>query len=136
MNTVKIKKTKLITKLQQNRNEHALIYEEALHNWQGEVTYALTVALDKAMSDDDFITNIELDKPENHIGEYNEIIERVTWHEDTIIELSLVEFNHFVRDCWDWMPNFLNQAFHYSSNSSTASRSTESLINQKMDNFE
>lgn len=135
MNIVKIKKIKLIEKLKKNRDEHNLIYKEALHNWKGEVTYALTVALDKAISDVEFITDLELDEPENHVGEYDEIIERVTWHDDSVIELSLIEFNHFVRDCWDWMPNFLNQAINYSSSSSTSSSSTSSLIDEKMNNF-
>lgn len=135
MNTVTISKKKLLAELEKNKKEHKLIYDEALHGWQSEVTLSLTEALDKAMNNVEFITFLDIPKPENHLNEYSEIIDRVTWHEDDVIILDLREFNQFVRDSWDWMPHFLNTAVNYSSSSSSSS-STSSLIATKMSNLE
>jgi hypothetical protein len=136
MNTVTINKQKLLEQLEKNRVEHDIIYNAAMQGWKSEVTLALTEALDNAMHNEEFITFLDIPEPENHLNEYSEIIDRVTWHEGDMITLDLREFNQFVRDSWDWMPHFLNNAFNYSSStSSSSSSSASSLIETKMSNL-
>jgi hypothetical protein len=138
MNTVTISKEKLLAQLEQNKVEHKIIYDDALHGWQTEVIVALRSALNKAVAGEEYITDLDIDPPENHLNEYDEIIDRVKWHEEDMIVLDLREFNQFVRDSWDWMPHFLNNAFNYSSSTSSSSGSTSSassLIETKMRNL-
>lgn len=136
MNTVTISKEKLLAELEKNRVEHDIIYSAAMEGWRSEVTLALTDALSKAYDGKEFITFLDIPEPENHLGEYSEIIDRVTWHEENMITLDLREFNQFVRDSWDWMPHFLNTAVNYSSSSSSrSSSSASSLIETKMSNL-
>ena len=136
MNTVTISKEKLLAELEKNKNEHKIIYDEALHGWETEVIVALRRALNKAVEGEEYITFLDIPEPENHLSEYSEIIDRVKWHEEDMIILDLREFNQFVRDSWDWMPSFLNNASSYSnSSSSSSSSSTGSLIETKMRNL-
>lgn len=126
MQHVTISKEKLLEELKKNREDHKEIYELAMRGWKSKVKLALTVALVKANAGDEYKTFFDIPEPENHLKEYGEIIDRVSWHEDSHIDLDIREFNHFVRDSWDWMPHFLNQAAMYSSSSSSPSESSSS----------
>jgi len=130
MKTIRIDKKKLLDQIEKNLNEHKLIYKEAMQSWRTEVRLALASALEKARSGEEFITDLELIEPECHIEQYKNIIERINWHEDDIIELDQHEFNQFILDKWDWQYNFLHTASAYSSSSSSSSSS--SLITRKM----
>jgi len=133
MDEVTISKQKLLDQLKKNREDHKEIYELAYEGWKAEVIKALEEALEDAKADKDFITYFDIDKPESHLSEYDEIIDRVSWHEDSVIKLNLREFNNFVRDNWDWSVNFLNQATMYSSSSSSSSSSSAvSTLREKL----
>lgn len=133
MNIVHISKDKLLKQLKENREDHKEIYELALKGWKHQVIEALNKALEKATADEEYQTYFDIREPESHLKDYDEIIARVEWHEDTLIQLDIREFNHFVRDCWDWMPDFLNQAAFYSNSSSSSSSSSGSLtLSRKM----
>lgn len=133
MKTVKINKEKLLNKLQQNLNDHKLIYKETIEIWQTEVRLALKDALNKARSGKEFITDLDLEEPQCHIDHYKQIIEMIKWEEEDTIELDQREFNQFILDRWDWQYGFLNTANIYSSSSSSSSSSASSaLITRKM----
>ena len=136
MDEVLIQKKRLLEKLKQNRDEHKEIYETALEGWKEEVIKGLEDALVKAKKGEEYITQLDLTKPVHHLKEYDEIIDRVEWHEKDLIELDIQEFNCFVRDKWDWSHWFLKQATSYSSTSSSSSSSTSSLIKTKLAKFE
>jgi hypothetical protein len=132
MDIVKISKTKLLKELTKNRSEHKEIYELALAGWKEQVIKGLQDALAQAKLDIEYTTFLDIDEPRHHLKEYDEIIDRVQWHEDNIIELNIREFNNFVRDNWDWSYDFLNQAHIYSSSSSSSSSSTMSVLEKKI----
>ncbi len=131
MNKVRINKEKLLNQLQKNRNEHKVIYEEAMAGWEEQVVKGLKKALKKAEAGKEYITDLDLETPPCHLDEYDNIIERVNWHEDEIIELDHREFNQFVLDKWDWQHYFLMSASSYSSSSSSSGPSS-STLSQKM----
>lgn len=140
MNSVKISKNKLLAKLKENREDHREIFELALEGWKQEVLKKLEDCIQDARAGKNYIENFYLPMPQDHTMEYNEIIDRVSWHEDDLIELDLRDFNRFVRDCWDWAPDFLNSAIGYSSSSSSSgcssSSSTISKIEAKLKNYD
>jgi hypothetical protein len=135
MDNVTINKIKLLDQLQKNRKEHSEIYDLAIAGWKEEVKKGLKHALKQAKNDIEYITFLDIDKPQHHLKEYDEIIDRVSWHEDNMISLTIREFNNFVRDNWDWSFDFLNQAHIYSSSSSSSSSSTMSILESKMKNL-
>lgn len=141
MDTVTITRTKLLEQLKKNREDHKLLYEAASEGWKQEVRAALFDAFEDAKDDKEYITWFDLPQPSSHVKDYDEVIERVEWHENEKINLSLVEFNHFVRDCWDWMPSFLDNAHTYSSSTSSSSSSSSgesavsNMLQTKMSKF-
>jgi len=133
MQVIKISKQKLLNKLKENKKEHEKMYDMALGGWREQVVIRLEQALYNATKGIEYETDLDLDPPEEHLADYSEIIDRVEWNEEEVISLDLYEFNHFIRDSWDWMPDFLNTAFHYSSaSSSSSSRSVVETISRKM----
>ncbi len=131
MNKVRIGKVKLLHQIEKNRAEHKLIYEDALTGWKEEVTEALADALDDATDGVSFKTDFDIVEPMHHLGEYDEILEMIRWHDSDYIQLDRVEFNRYIRDDWEWMHHFLGNASIYSSSSSSSS-SSPSLISTKM----
>lgn len=137
MQTIIITKDKLLKQLKTNREDHKAIYELALLGWQNEVTNALEEAYKAAKAGDEYTTWFDLEEPVSHVKDYDEIIDRVKWHEADQISLDIMEFNRFVRDSWEWMPNFLNNAHTYttsssSSSSSSSGSSSRALLMKKM----
>ena len=92
MDEVKISKAKLLEQLKKNREDHTEIFEAALIGWKETVLNHLDKALAEAREGSNYRTYFNLPMPENHTKEYDEIIARVEWHEDEIIELDLHEF--------------------------------------------
>jgi len=136
MDKVKINKEKLLKCLKKNRGEHKAIYELAHEGWKEEVTKALEEAFQNAKVGEEYITFFDIEEPEHHLKEYDEILERISWHEENVIFLDIREFNNFVRDNWDWSYSFLNQATHYSTSSSSSSSSSGmTILKNKMKNL-
>lgn len=123
MRMVKISKVKLLDKLKENRKDHRVIFEEALEGWKARVIGVLDCACREAREGRKYKTHFNLPIPNDHTADYDEIIERVEWHEEEFIELDVIEFNRYVRDNWDWMPDFIGLASSYSSSSSSSSSS-------------
>lgn len=123
MDCITISKEKLLEKLKQNRKNHRAIFEDALQGWEHQVFTALQKAVEDAKSGIRYETFINLPRPKDHTCDYDEVIDRVEWHEEKLIDLELHEFNQFVRDDWSWMPDFNASSASYSSSSSISSQS-------------
>jgi hypothetical protein len=137
MDTVTIEKDKLLKKIKQNRDEHKLIYDEAMTGWKEEVLETLKNAVQLAENYDEYNTFFDIQKPEHHLAEYDRIIEMIEWNINEIIDLDPEEFNRFVRDKWNWTNDFLSTSSSYStvsSSSSSSSLDVARLINKKMGN--
>ena len=102
MESVTISKAKLTVKLKENREQHKKEYEEALEGWQVEVVDALKEALKKAKKGEEFKTTFYLPEPQDYTNNYDIIIDQVEWNEEDQIELTLHEFNQYIRDDWSW----------------------------------
>ena len=132
MKTVKISKDKLLVKLRENRNDHRQIFKVPLEGWKQTVTKVLESAAKAALDGMRYKTHFHIPMPEDHTPDYDEIIERVEWHEEELIDLEVLEFSRYVRDRWDWQPDFIGLASTYSS-SSGSSESSSSALSKKMD---
>ena len=119
MHEVTIDKAKLLETLKANRSSHREMFERALAGWKAAVTKgldeALTTALAEAEAGKKYQTTIHLalPQPTDHTADYDDIIDSVTWHENSTITLDRAQFRQFVRDDWGWMQDFLSNSAMY-----------------------
>ncbi|MBW8001740.1 MAG: hypothetical protein FVQ80_06920 [Planctomycetes bacterium] len=113
MNSVEVGKSKLLETLKENRDKHQERFKKALEDWKLVVTHELQKSVQMALEGKEFRTHLELPKPSNHTPEYDSIIDQVDWHEDSLIDLSVSEFENFVRDDWSWKQSFLSGCSTY-----------------------
>jgi len=133
MQTITVMKAKLLKKLEENKKEHVEIYKVALEAWKEKVTKALREALTDAETGKRYITEFDIEEPECHKKDYEAMIEMIQWHDGTTIELQPYEFNHYIRDRWDWSRSFLKMSSSYTSSSSS---SINELIKTKLKGYE
>jgi hypothetical protein len=125
MRKVKVKREELLVKVKANREKHVAEYEEAVIGYKeeairavdkvmghlktrihdleaGEVLYLHAVAFD-------------LEVPQNHSKDYDQVIEMLTMSVDEELEIQSDEFACYVMDDWDWKQDFLHTNRKYLS---------------------
>ena len=107
MRTVKIKVSTLRNQIKQNRDKHAIEFQEAQKAWRNEVILKLESNLANAKSGGEVETFVDLPAPVSHIEEYNRLISMLEWTEDEIVELGATEFDQYVNDNWNWKQSFV-----------------------------
>jgi hypothetical protein len=113
MKQVHISKGKLLEAIKNNREIHRREYEEAIEGWQVRVIDELRLALDKALGGEEYNIWFNLPKPDNHLDEYDAVIDQIEWHEADTIDLDIIDFNKYIRDDWGWKEDFLHQTAMY-----------------------
>ena len=115
--TVRMKKTDLLAKLQENLKDHKQAFEEASKEWALDMAKAskdLTVdPVDEARLQK--LSSVWRSKPVSYETSYETAIMQMNMEIREEIELSLHEFNQLVCDEWDWMRQFVSNS--YSCNS-------------------
>jgi len=108
LSSVRVTKEFLLEKLQANREEHSVVYEEAMLGWNTKVLEFLESSIERVKSDLNFnpFININLPKPDNHLLDYDRAIDLLKASLDTEFVLTSKEFAQYVRDEWDWKDYF------------------------------
>lgn len=125
--TVEVSRTELLAKLQDNLTSHKALYEDALrgyHDAKVANLKKLNVATNKAVADNseenrkavheayhEFST---LERPQDHSDSYLLAIDMMTWEKKDKVELSISDFQCYVRDNWNWKASFHNSVSNYS----------------------
>ncbi|HLP82099.1 MAG TPA: hypothetical protein VK141_08975, partial [Nitrosomonas sp.] len=107
MRTVKIERTKLLKEVIKNRANHKKEYDEAMQGYRELVIEALSEKLEDAKKHEDITHYIDLDRPENHLREYDRVIRMLEMSVDKVIELQANEFAQYVTDEWSWKESFV-----------------------------
>lgn len=102
MNTVKVKKTELLAKLQTNRDSHRELFLKAQEGYRQLVIAELDKSLKEAREGRNIRTHIRLEAPHDHTDEYNNVIEMLRMSVDDTIELEAHAFQCYVMDKWTW----------------------------------
>jgi len=138
--TVQVEKPRLILTLQENMAKHQREYREAVVGYNQEMVVLLrrlkddvskslaiwerpsrdlpttaTVNLEEIHEVQSEITSLEL--PRDHSDSYQQAIALMDWETRDTIELSINDFECYVRDNWNWMTSFKNSVANYSSSS-------------------
>lgn len=123
----RVKRSDLLSRLEEARDIHIKAYEEALEGWQvkyvrslKEASEAYAAAAAKAEEDAN-LSEAEppyLDipvAPVSHEETYTEVITRYQMSIDEEIWLSHKDFNQFIMDKWHWKGSFLDSVGTYAS---------------------
>lgn len=126
---VRTEKKKLLDKLKENRTTHQKLWVASMKGWRTALaveleTYSKKCAAlaDKTRSSGDEVKDEDLEpdypsfprRPENHVEDYDEIIERLEFSMDDEINLTHGDFNRYVRDKWGWKGDFIATSNMYS----------------------
>lgn len=108
MKSVKVKRTELIAKVEENRAKHIDEYSEAFKAWREEQAAKITAASMKLSSNPcDFNLYVYvLQSPTSHEDDYDRALEMLRMSVDDVIELDQAEFRQLVCDEWQWQQAF------------------------------
>lgn len=110
--TMKISKTALISKIEENKQAHIIDYNEAVEAYHKKAADQIKKA-SKDLKEGSLKISISLVAPVNRVDEYDKIIEMFKWEMDEEIELTQSEFNEYVHDDNDSsiQARFLNSSY-------------------------
>lgn len=105
MNTVKVKREDLLTKVRANREAHRKLFLQAQANYRKFVIAELDRMLDDAKTGRQIRRSIDLVQPQDHTSDYDRPIIMLEMSVDDTIILDATEFDQYVRDVWNWTYN-------------------------------
>jgi hypothetical protein len=102
MNTVKVKREDLLTKVRANRDAHRDLFLKAQANYRKLIIQELDRMLADAKAGRKIRRSIDLVQPRDHTGDYDRTIMMLEMSVDDTIILDANEFDQYVRDVWAW----------------------------------
>ena len=102
MNTVKVKREELLTKVRANRDAHRELFLKAQEGYRKLVIEELDRMLEDARKGRPIQRSVTLTEPSNHIKDYDRVITMLEMSVDDTITLDAHDFDRYVMDNWDW----------------------------------
>lgn len=102
MNVVTVSREELLSRLKTNKENHTRLYKEAVAGWRQLVVTEMQKNLLSAKDGDDVKLNINLQPPQDHTEDYDNIIAMVEMSVDQTIQLESHDFQAYVLDKWQW----------------------------------
>jgi hypothetical protein len=102
MNTVKVKREELLTKVRANRDAHRDLFLKAQEGYRKLVIEELDKMLAEAKAGRRISRSINLARPLDHTSDYDRVIMMLEMSVDDTIVLDANEFDQYVRDRWAW----------------------------------
>lgn len=115
MQTVKVKREELLTKVQENRKSHRDLFEKAQEVYREEMISELDRMLEDAKRHLKIRRSVSLPEPEDHTKDYDRIITMLVMSVDPVIELDQATFAMYVMDQWQWSASFAANTISYTS---------------------
>jgi len=125
--TVQVEKGRLLRTLRENQEKHRAEYLTAVEGYHQKLDALITKLAETASraTPDRRNAGLEeihevhseitcLDRPSNHSDSYQQAIVLMEWETRDTIELSINDFECYVRDNWTWMTSFKNSVSNYS----------------------
>ncbi len=115
MNSVRIDKHRLLGTVQENREKHRQVFEEAQVGYRKMVIKELDAMLQEARGGKRIRRRVELDEPVDQTHDYDRVIAMLEMSVDEVVELDETAFANYVLDDWDWTQRFLTTNSTYSA---------------------
>lgn len=126
--TVKVNRADLLKKLQENLETHKELYAEAVRGYEDakvtrlrELQSAVNAALtsntepNRQRVHEAYGELSGLSRPQDHSESYLLAIDMMTWETKEQVELSINDFQCYVRDKWNWKHEFRNSVSNYAA---------------------
>jgi hypothetical protein len=110
---VAVKKEDLIAALKKNREQHKKDYDEGLEGYRRALVLELAAMLGAAKEDKDVNHTIDLERPQEHLEEYDQLLLMLDMSVDTTVLLTQTEFRQYVMDKWSWKERFTTSTEAY-----------------------
>lgn len=104
--TVVVQKDKLVETLTTNRDAHRAIFEEALEGYKTRSVELLEEHIERIKKGKVERIVVSLPVPEDHTDDYDRALTSLEWSIFDEVELSMREFDQYVRDNWSWKNEF------------------------------
>lgn len=101
MDSVRVKKSELLAKVQKNRDDHKALYEKAKEGFRARAIEELNEMLAKAKAGEIRLF-VGLTAPVDHTVEYDRAIQMLVMSTDDIVEIDQTTFANLVRNEWAW----------------------------------
>jgi|SRR5689334_5504119 len=113
MDTVKVVRTELLQKIEENRANHRALFLKAQEGYRRMVIEELDKMLSDAREGKPIRIAVALQAPQDHTDEYDNVIEMLKMSVEEHIEIAAHDFQCYVRDKWQWSAhtNFLNSTY-------------------------
>jgi hypothetical protein len=117
MDIIKVKKSELLTIVENNRKKHKEEYLESSKAFRAKAAEVISNELDNIILGKDFSIQFNLMKPVSYLKEYDLAIKMLQMSIDDEVELDRSEFAQLVNDEWHWKSSFklsqFSNASHY-----------------------
>lgn len=115
MRTVRINREKLLAAIKTNREVHDADYKSAMIAYREAAVERLVKMLQAAKAGEKIERYLDIPQPEQHLREYDQVIEMLGMSVDASIELTNSEFRQYVLDEWVWSHEFASNTKSYNS---------------------
>jgi hypothetical protein len=115
MQTVKVNRTELLTKLRANREQHQALFNEAFENYRKFMLEELEQRINEVKVGKKIDHYIRLEAPQDHTEDYDRIILMAEMSLTDEIELTQQHFGWYVMDQWQWKNDFMDNATTYTA---------------------
>jgi len=102
MDSVRVKKAELLTKVKKNRDEHRDLFLKAQANFRLRAIEEMDEMLKKARDGSEVRLYVGLTAPSDHTADYDRAIDMLEMAQDDIIEVDQTTFAQLVRNEWSW----------------------------------
>lgn len=113
MRTVTVDRDDFLAKVQENRNNHRAVFEEALEGYRSRMIHELERRLRDMRRGRRIDQYIGLPEPEDHTDDYDRILAMAAMSVDDTVTLTEDEFAQYVMDQWRWKQSFTDTAMAY-----------------------
>ena len=110
---VTVEKNALLSTLKENRESHALMYQEAMEVYRKQMIDTLNQLVDTLKAGKDVEHFIRLPIPEEHTDDYDRAIKMYEWHIGNEVTLDSQRFNELVLNEWGWSSSFVSNTASY-----------------------
>lgn len=116
--SIKVNRDELVKRVQENRDNHRRIFEEALVGYKTAAIAALEQCIRQLQNNKihGFQSVTTLPVPVDHTKDYDAVLDMLSMSEDENIEIGEDDFRSYVRDEWHWKGQFTATASNYTRN--------------------
>lgn len=120
MKEIRVPKATLIRKMQENREKHSQIVEEAQVGYRKAVIERLDEMLADAKAGRHVDQYLSLPIPDDHTADYDTVIGMLEMDINDFVDLDQSQYRQWVEDNWGWRDQFLASNSVYSMTASAS----------------